>query len=289
MNNIVMDYCMASDILCEMPPLTPVAIILSRLSALKIHPSLALGKEVFRIGRCRYVHGYCFACRKTKRYSISNLIAGKSTQCACRRGRKYSDKPAADIIGERYDAIKQRCKPGGKRIQKRYGDRGIRNLFSSRREFVDYVFFLLREKYPNHQGSFKEAIRKHDIDRIDNDGHYVVGNIRLVPRALNLSNRNLTRVVSYEGKLVPAVDLWHLLAHDECGFSFSPEWTLKLAKTGISGEEIIERSRSRRAGGRPQKNVLKINENILIKYGKLPMPQGMKSRPDSYFARCGRI
>lgn len=59
-----------------------------------------------------------------------------------------------------------------------YGGRGIKCLFKSSDEFARYVLETL---HANPVGL--------DIDRIDNNGHYTPGNIRLVPHQTNQQNR----------------------------------------------------------------------------------------------------
>lgn len=59
-----------------------------------------------------------------------------------------------------------------------YGGRGIKCLFESADEFIDYVLNKL-----------KIDPRKLQIDRINNNGHYEKGNIRFVTAKVNANNR----------------------------------------------------------------------------------------------------
>jgi len=231
--------------------------------------------------------GTCDVCGIRKRYSVDNLRAKKSTACACLRKRKYSDKEGADIAGERYDAIIQRCKNEGKPVQKRYGGRGIKCLFESRQHFIETVFELIKEKYPGASRSRAEILRGLDIDRIDNDGNYEPSNLRLVERSENLKNREFTPTIEYAGKTIAAVEIWDILAHDDPDFSYSREWTYKLAKQGLSGEQILERSKKRRRGGRKPSRVDKIDSKILLKYGRKPPPLSWRRRSKSYYKKNG--
>ena len=68
-----------------------------------------------------------------------------------------------------------------------WGGRGIRNLFNSFDEFYNHVV--------NDLGiTTIEQIKGLDIDRIDNDSHYMVGNIRFCTR--KESNHNRRKVIS---------------------------------------------------------------------------------------------
>ncbi len=77
-----------------------------------------------------------------------------------------------------YKDIKRRCSNLKCKDYKNYGGRGIKNLFKSSDEFVDYVVNKLRINLCNLQ-----------IDRIDNDGNYEPGNIRFVTCKENCNNR----------------------------------------------------------------------------------------------------
>ena len=73
----------------------------------------------------------------------------------------------------------QRCNNPNDKSYHNYGGRGIECRFSSVKEGVEYV----KTHLPH------ETYYKLDIDRINNDGHYEPGNLRLVTRKENLANR----------------------------------------------------------------------------------------------------
>jgi len=64
----------------------------------------------------------------------------------------------------------------------RYGGRGIKCLFKTREEFIDYIINNLRF-------DTREKIGKLQIDRINNIGHYEEGNIQFVTRSENQLNK----------------------------------------------------------------------------------------------------
>lgn len=81
-------------------------------------------------------------------------------------------------LRRRFQDIKRRCNNSKCLAYKNYGGRGIKCLFKSSQEFVDYVINKLQI---NPCGL--------DIDRINNDEHYEPENIRFVTRAENNQNR----------------------------------------------------------------------------------------------------
>ena len=86
----------------------------------------------------------------------------------------YDKEYYQTIIGnlrKRFIKIKQRCSNPKCSGYKWYGGRGIKCLFQSADEFIDYIFNGLQ------------------IDRINNNGHYERGNIRLTTAKENSNNR----------------------------------------------------------------------------------------------------
>jgi len=78
-----------------------------------------------------------------------------------------------------YHCMEMRCKNKKVHNYHRYGGRGIKIKFKSRKEFVNYVIDNLQVDPRGLQ-----------IDRIDNDGHYEPGNIRFVTALENVHNRS---------------------------------------------------------------------------------------------------
>ena len=95
---------------------------------------------------------------------------------------KYNKDYYQTIVGHLrkcFSNIKRRCNNSGCPDYKNYGGRGIKCLFKSSQEFVDYIINVLKINPHNLE-----------IDRIDNNGHYEKGNIRFVTRKINRNNRN---------------------------------------------------------------------------------------------------
>ena len=92
----------------------------------------------------------------------------------------------------RYTGMVSRCTDPGHAAWHNYGGRGIRvhaAWLADRREFFRYAKSIA--------GWDRLGL---DLDRIDNDGHYEPGNLRLVPRALNSRNRRNALLLRYDGR-----------------------------------------------------------------------------------------
>lgn len=184
----------------------------------------------------KYIPLRCHLCGKTKAYLVENITSGKSGRCSCDRRTKYRDIPRHIVksLGDRYDAAVQRCNPNARAVQMRYGWEGIRVEIS--RE--DYIRFF----YENYS---EWEIMNYDIDRINNDGNYELGNIRMVPRAVNINNRELTKFTYFKGIKYPASELFDAIRTEYPEFSYAHDYTAKLAREGLTGEEIIRRDKVR--------------------------------------------
>ncbi len=99
--------------------------------------------------------------------------------------KNYSQKYRKTLIGRLrmcFYFMRHRCNNSKNKRYKHYGGRGIKCLFKSSQEFVDYV---LNELKIDPCGLI--------IDRIDNDGNYEKGNIRFVTIAENNRNKRKMR------------------------------------------------------------------------------------------------
>jgi hypothetical protein len=133
----------------------------------------------------------CSVCVQRFTIHADNIRTGKTRSCRCQRKRKYGNDPRVETLGRRYDAMVQRCERYTHVSSHRYKGRGIKVLFASREAFVRWAL----ETFPDTD--FKGL----DFDRIDNDGHYEPGNLRLVDRSTNLKNRSWPTT-----KTAPAMD-----------------------------------------------------------------------------------
>ena len=88
---------------------------------------------------------------------------------------------------------KRRCESFKHISYKHYGGRGIKfKIYINKNSLLD-----LYELYLSHGGC---EINRLEIDRIDNNGHYEIGNIRFVTRSDNMRNRRSFIRLNQKGK-----------------------------------------------------------------------------------------
>lgn len=137
-----------------------------------------------KMNRC-YVLTQCVGCLSIQWQVLSNLTRGKSKGC-----QRCSQPRAIPMwLDRRLTAAKQRCenpKDGG---YHNYGARGIRFAFSSVKKAGLYLI-----------GEFGLPDKEMEIDRIDNDKDYEVGNLRFATHKEN--NRNKRNTVLSEFKQI---------------------------------------------------------------------------------------
>jgi hypothetical protein len=186
------------------------------------------------------VKSKCTACGLESELNIQNVLRGLSKNCVCQKTwQKYRDK-RQKILAERYEALHQRCENPNSQSYSNYGARGIRDKFGSRSAFISWMMENL--PHPTYRGV--------QIDRIDNNGHYEPGNMRLVLQVVNLCNKRNNRKVTYRGIEVVAPHLWHLLKDDDQMFPLSARTVARLVKEGMDPEDIMKHRRTI-PGGRP--------------------------------------
>lgn len=208
----------------------------------KLAPYLGITGPSTFIGKERVIPVICHICGTASMKYALNIRKGMGLGCKCQRNRKYSD-PRAQVLGERYDAMIQRCRPGTF-TARNYGDRGIRVEFESREHFIRWMLEHL--PHPTYRGV--------DIDRIDNEGNYRPGNLRLTTRSKNLTNKRQSITVEYMGMQVAPPHVWHLLKTDYPELDYYPTKVTNLVRSGVRPEEIPHRPRKR--GGRPSSTTL---------------------------------
>tara|TARA_R100000365_G_C2748604_1_gene80680 strand:+ start:2761 stop:3294 length:534 start_codon:yes stop_codon:yes gene_type:complete len=137
--------------------------------------------KIDRHGGYIVVECHCIECGEYYLVQLSNIRSGKTTNCRCQRRLKYRTH-AERQLGERYDAALQRCRNPSNPNYANYGGRGIR-VKLSREEYIKHLVAI--HPLNNYSGW--------DVDRVNNDGHYETGNLRVVSRADNLMNRRRSR------------------------------------------------------------------------------------------------
>lgn len=127
-------------------------------------------------------------CGETIRLSPRTVTTGRKFQCAsCDKWSRKS--PARQLLGNtKYESAYNRGKKARQRCEQeknlsfsRYGGRGIRFNFESVEDYVNTVAPFMMSRSIEHQ-----------VDRIDNDGHYEQGNLRMASRTQNTRNREVT-------------------------------------------------------------------------------------------------
>ena len=173
----------------------------------------------------------CGSCKKLKRVLVDNILSGKSRQCECRKTNPISKDLRANMLRARYEMIVQRCDNPNNPSYHNYGGRGVECRFTTAPQFIHYV--LTNLPHENYKGL--------DIDRIDNNGHYEPGNLRLARRGENLRNKRTNVWVDYKGERVIASDLWLRMKQDYPDFALAEETTKRYALNGLTWQDILSR------------------------------------------------
>lgn len=152
------------------------------------------------------------------RHTLLKIVSGGCKKCA----RRYAKH--CETLGRRYNHIMARCYDPQNCSYSRYGARGITCAFQSRKEFVQWV----EQNLPHP--TYKDV----QIDRIDNNGNYEPGNLRLATHREQSLNRHNNVWMSYQGERI-------LMANFPSPYPKGHTHTL-VVKQGLTGEEIIQRA-----------------------------------------------
>lgn len=190
-----------------------------RAAALEL-PELIIKPETARKlgGGYFVVTTQCVHCGKTMEKDLRNLEKGFSTKCRC--AVKYKD-PRALTVGRRYEAMIQRCYRDTHVSSYNYKGRGIKVRFQSREEFIRWALAA----WP--ACTFKGW----EFDRIDNEGHYEVSNLRLASSSLNSFNTRRNQVI----ERVDAI----LKVNPDVKYAVNT--VHNLIRKGLSDKEIVAR------------------------------------------------
>lgn len=144
--------------------------------------------------KIRMVNLKCYNCKKVFSATVCNA---KRTQQKCCSGGCHN-KLVEHFEGgnERHPlystwlAMRQRCLYPKSSNYPNYGGRGI-TISSSLQEFVKYVSYIesLEKSELLNQGTYT-------IDRIDNDGNYQEGNLRVVNKSVQVVNQRPKQSIS---------------------------------------------------------------------------------------------
>lgn len=154
------------------------------------------------------------SCGNITEKPIRDIRRGKAARCpSCgyaKAGAKRSaqlgyveiigDPKILSLWGHRYTGMVSRCFDPSHKAYSNYGGRGISVALcwlDDRRDFFRYAKTLPRW---DQLGL--------DFDRIDNDGHYCPGNVRLAERKVNSRNKRSNTIITYLGEGMPVSEFW---------------------------------------------------------------------------------
>lgn len=171
----------------------------------------------------------CNACGYKFVRRLNNIRAGRQKSCA---SCNYMGLSEVELkLYKKFAAMKSRCESPDTKDYQFYGARGISVEFSDFKEFVSYMLSEFSEK----------DLATYEIDRIDNNGSYSAGNIRLVSHRENCSNTRKVTKILYLGKEVPISHVWHLIRRDFPDYPYGRKATLLMLAKGLSTEEVLTR------------------------------------------------
>ena len=132
-----------------------------------------------KAGSKRYIEIQCSRCFLVKQVPLSTVWESH-TLCDCLNpiSRKYGKDIRAQILRNRFSTSRDRCVNPENKSYKDYGGRGIQMKFKSAAHYVAYILEAL--PHDDYKGI--------EIDRIDNEGHYQPGNLKLSSKSENLSH-----------------------------------------------------------------------------------------------------
>ncbi len=229
-------------------------ILMEELKKLDLN-TLVISSEVYWAPEHNQAHVLltCSACGVKREAAVSATLRGDIKRCNCQPKQRVDARTSK--LNVKYRSILDRCCNENHPSYKDYGGRGIKNKFTSKKEFVSWML----ENLPH------DTYEGVEVDRINNEGHYEPGNIRLVSRVINVCNRRDTRLITYRGVEVVAFHLWDLIKADYPDYPLSKVVVFKLALKGVSAEDIVKHRRAR-LSGRPSNPKLKADPKIVALY-----------------------
>jgi hypothetical protein len=120
-------------------------------------------------------------CGRTHYSRVSSLTSGRVTSCGCLNRDVHTTHGQTNTPEfEAFCQAKYRCENPAHEAWEDYGGRGIEFRFKSFEEFIAHI------------GARPSADMI--LDRIDNDGHYEIGNVRWVTYAVSNQNKRSTKL-----------------------------------------------------------------------------------------------
>jgi hypothetical protein len=172
--------------------------------------------EVIRKGKSKRAH-ITTTCVNCGSVSVKDLQSVIKNQAGCRKCDNYAQAPK--WLALRCNGAKQRCENEKNQAYERYGARGIKFKFDSPMDMAVWIAGNLG------------LDRTKQIDRIDNNGHYEKGNLRLVTPNVNQCNTRGFR----------ATALMHKFRMEYPEIKYADATIVNLLVRGLSFVEIAER------------------------------------------------
>lgn len=168
------------------------------------------GKSSRHEYRCRCTAGTSPDCRGEQLIDKQNLERDKTKSCVpCANARLREEQNGVferfahrasrekiDRLANRYYAAAARC-VGGSDPHPRYALRGIKCEFPDVYSYVDYVLDL--------PGADDSSLQ---VDRIQNNGNYVRGNLHFVTSQQNNRNKENLVFIEWDGRKMCATEFW---------------------------------------------------------------------------------
>ena len=178
-----------------------------------------------------YIQVWCRCqCGVEQLVNANDVERGASRGCVSCMNRKYLHIPKlpAEQLQQRYNALVERCK-ANKYTTRRYA--GVENQFASCEDFVEYMWATF--PMPDYRGL--------EIDRIDTNGHYAKGNLRLVTREQNAQNRNCNVMVFYDGQEMSVAKFTRDYVK-RYGVDAVTDWL----RSGLTPEQVVDKAKARK-------------------------------------------
>ncbi len=120
--------------------------------------------------------------------------------------RKVKGRDFIYVTGKKYDNMMGRCYRLTDSSYSNYGERGIKVCENWLIDISNFRVWVLEElnKIGISVEDFVKDSKYYQLDRIDNNGHYMPNNCRIVVVQTNVRNRRKTlkQVVSSEGNII---------------------------------------------------------------------------------------
>jgi hypothetical protein len=168
-------------------------------------------------------------CGNLIRVQSGNLQNNHSLSCGCLKLEQFMERIVSHGMSRMpefkiFCGIRKRCLNPKDKAYPRYGGSGIQCYFEDFQSFYD------------HMGP--RPTPSHSVDRIDNEGHYELGNVRWATQKEQAQNRRTSRMIEYKG-LIKCLKAWVEEFNLACNLNLSRETVHKRLKRGWNFERAV--------------------------------------------------